>query len=171
MKKATLITAGLVVALATAAVSVAFASGQDELAAVRAATARFHDLKVAQAAGYVRVSGLDYCFTNPGVGGMGYHLINTSLLDTQLDALHPEAMVYAPGADSKLQLVAVEYIVPAAAWDAGHTQPPSVLGQNLHLNAALGVYILHAWIWKHNPSGVFQDWNPDVSCSRSSGSR
>jgi hypothetical protein len=23
---------------------------------------------------------------------------------------------------------------------------------------------LHAWIWKHNPDGLFEDWNPDVSC-------
>jgi hypothetical protein len=171
MKRKRLLVIGLVVALATGTVTAAFASGQDGLAAVRAATARFHDTKTAQAAGYVKVAGLDYCFNNPGVGGMGFHLINTSLLDTQLDALHPEAMVYAPGDDGELQLVAVEYIVPAAAWDLGHTQLPSVLGQNLHLNAALGVYILHAWIWKHNPSGIFQDWNPKVSCISEGGHR
>jgi len=28
----------------------------------------------------------------------------------------------------------------------------------------LGVYELHAWIWKNNPSGVFYEWNPKVSC-------
>jgi hypothetical protein len=156
---------GLVVALGVAGVTTAFAASQDALAAVRSATAPFHDPGAAQAAGYVKVVGLDYCFNNPGVGGMGFHLINTGLLDTQLDALHPEAMVYAPGADGRLQLVAVEYIVPAAAWDAGHTGLPSVLGQNLHLLPALGVYALHAWIWQPNPSGIFQEWNPNVSCS------
>jgi hypothetical protein len=165
MNRKSFLKIGLVVALAGAGVTTAFAGGQDALAPVRAATAPFHDTGAAQAAGYVKVAGLDYCFNNPGVGGMGFHLINTSLLGTPLDALHPEAMVYAPGADGRLQLVAVEYIVPAAAWDAGHTQPPSVLGQNLHLLPALGVYALHAWIWKPNPSGVFQDWNPNVSCS------
>ena len=157
---------GLVVALAVAGVTTSFAAGQDGLAAVRAATDGFHDTRVAQAAGYVKVAGLDYCINNPGVGGMGFHLINTGLLDTQLDALHPEAMVYAPGDDGKLQLVAVEYIVPAAAWDqTGATQPPSVLGLQLHLLPSFGVYALHAWIWKPNPSGIFQDWNPKVSCS------
>jgi len=40
-----------------------------------------------------------------------------------------------------------------------------VLGHHLHLNTARGVYILHAWIWKYNPTEVFQDWNPKVSCS------
>ena len=162
---------GLAIALAATGVTAAFAASQDGLAAVRAATDQFHDPRVAQSAGYVRVTGLDYCFNNPGVGGMGYHLINTSLLDTLLDASQPEAMVYAPGAGGQLQLVAVEYIVPAAAWDAGHTELPSVLGQNLHLNAALGVYVLHAWIWNRNPSGIFQDWNPAVSCRPSGGAR
>lgn len=23
---------------------------------------------------------------------------------------------------------------------------------------------LHAWIWKHNPSGTFAEWNPNVRC-------
>jgi hypothetical protein len=40
-----------------------------------------------------------------------------------------------------------------------------VLGQRLHLNEALGVYILHAWVWQHNPNGIFEDWNPTVHCS------
>ena len=62
-------------------------------------------------------------------------------------------------------LGAVEYIVPAAEWDAtGNTEPPSVLGQSFHLNSDLGVYILHAWIFRHNSAGIFEDWNPNVSC-------
>jgi hypothetical protein len=23
---------------------------------------------------------------------------------------------------------------------------------------------LHAWVWRHNPNGLFDDWNPRVSC-------
>ena len=138
---------------------------QDQLAKLRAATAQFHQTEAAYAAGYTLVPGLDYCFDNPGVGGMGVHLIKTSSLDLTVDALQPEAMVYQPGPNGQLQLVAVEYIVPAAAWDAaGNTQPPSVLGHSFHLNAGLGVYILHAWIWRENPLGMFNDWNPKVSC-------
>jgi hypothetical protein len=26
-------------------------------------------------------------------------------------------------------------------------------------------YSLHAWIWKHNPAGMFSPWNPDVTCA------
>lgn len=142
------------------------ASIMDQLAQVRAATAQFQRTDAAKAAGYTSVPGLDACFDNPSVGGMGFHLIKTSSLDLTVNVLEPEAMVYAPGPDGQLQLDAVEYIVPAAPWDAaGNTQPPSVLGQHFHLDAELGVYILHAWIWQNNPSGMFEDWNPKVSCS------
>jgi len=166
MNNKRLLMIGLVVVLVVVGVTTAFAAGQDGLAPVRAATAPFHDPAAAQAAGYVKVTGLDYCFNNPGVGGMGFHLINTGLLDTKLDWQHPEAMVYAPSGDGNLQLVAVEWIVPADAWaKTGATQPPSVNGHSLHLLPTLGVYALHAWIWKPNPSGMFQDWNPNVSCS------
>jgi hypothetical protein len=137
----------------------------DQLAQVRAATAQFHSTDAAKAAGYTFVPGLDSCFNNPGVGGMGFHLIKTSSLDLTVNMLEPEAMVYAPGPNGQLQLDAVEYIVPAAPWDAaGNTKPPSVLGQSFHLDTELGVYILHAWIWQENPSGMFEDWNPKVSC-------
>ena len=68
------------------------------------------------AAGYNFVPGLDYCFSNPGVGGMGYHLINTGLMDGTVDPLKPEALVYAPDKEGGLDLVAVEYIVPMDAW-------------------------------------------------------
>jgi hypothetical protein len=25
-------------------------------------------------------------------------------------------------------------------------------------------YDLHVWVWDHNPSGMFTQWNPTVSC-------
>ena len=131
---------------------------------VREVTEAFHQVRAAQAAGYQLVSGLDYCFDNPGVGGMGYHYINVALMDTVIDPMKPEAMVYAPRPNGGLALGAVEYIVPAAAWDAGHANPPSLFGQVFGLDSSLGVYELHAWIWKNNPSGMFVEWNPKVSC-------
>lgn len=134
------------------------------LSVVREATAKYHYLQAAQAAGYQLVPGLDYCFDNPGVGGMGFHYIQVSQLDTVVDASMPEALVYAPDQSGKLSLVAVEYIVPIAAWDAMYSTPPTLFGRSFELNQALGVYALHAWIWKPNPSGMFNDWNPNVSC-------
>jgi hypothetical protein len=37
------------------------------------------------------------------------------------------------------------------------------LGIEFHSNGA-GLYVLHAWVWKNNPSGLFEDWNPAVTC-------
>ena len=94
---------------------------------------------------------------------MGYHYIN-GVLDNIIDPLKPEAMVYAPRPNGKLSLGAVEYIVPAAGWDAVHSKPPTLFGHVFGLDQSLGVYELHAWIWKHNPSGMFFEWNPKVTC-------
>ena len=63
-----------------------------------------------------------------------------------------------------LQLGAVEYIVPAEPWDAENDELPQLMGQHFHLNENLGVYVLHAWIWMNNSAGIFEDWNPAVSC-------
>jgi hypothetical protein len=163
MKRKISIVLALAVTLALVMVSAAQASRQSDLAKVRDATAAFHRPEAAKAAGYDLVEGLDHCFDNPGTGGMGFHYINTSYLDTTVELLHPEAIVYTPSPNG-LQMGAVEYIVPAAPWDAEHDELPELLGQHFHLNECLGVYVLHAWIWKNNAAGIFEDWNPTVSC-------
>jgi hypothetical protein len=167
MKRITFLTIAL--ALVLAVIGVRPAQAHDDrkvtLDQVRDVTAAYHKVSNAQAAGYNLVAGLDYCFDNPGVGGMGYHYINIALLDNTIDPLKPEAMVYVPLPNGKLVLGAVEYIVPAAGWDAVHSQPPTLFGQVFGLEEALGVYELHAWIWRNNPSGVFFEWNPKVSCN------
>jgi hypothetical protein len=164
--KRRLLSVGLLVA-ATALLTATLASaGQGEWGRVRAANSQYRDPAAAMAAEYTLIEGLDHCFDNPGVGGMGIHYIRAESLDLVVDPLQPEAMVYTPQANGRMKLGAVEYIVPAAAWDAaGNTEPPKVLDQTFHLNEALGVYVLHAWLWNGNPSGTFQDWNPHVSCS------
>lgn len=165
MNRKALLLIGLVVTLAAVSVTIAFAAGMQDLTGVRRATSQFRDPVAAQAAGWELVPGLDHCFENPGVGAMGYHYINTALLDTELNPLTPEAMVYAPSPSGKLKFAAVEYIVPVEAWDgSGKDGLPELFGQTFHLNESLGVYVLHAWIWRGNPAGVFEDWNPKVSC-------
>lgn len=132
--------------------------------AVRDAIAQYETPALAQAAGWDLVEGLDHCFDNPGVGAMGVHYIDASRLDTTVDELAPEAIIYETSSGSP-ELVAVEYIVPAADWDAeGHNDVPEALGQSFHLNEELGVYVLHAWLFQENPAGMFEDWNPLVSC-------
>jgi len=141
-----------------------------DLMLVKAAVSPYRSTKLATRAGWGLVPGLDNCFEMPGVGGMGIHYINTDLLDLDLNPLRPEALVYEPQPNGRLRLGAVEYIVPQAPWDAAHPgEVPVIHGLQsqdmpLHLNAALGVYVLHAWIFTRNPAGTFADWNPDVSC-------
>jgi hypothetical protein len=149
---------------------------QDELAQVRRATARFHSVEEATAAGYQLgwVNGsnlriLTGCVANPTAGAMGYHYINPALVaDNAVDLNKPEALVYESAPDGGLKLVAVEWIVRSAQSNPpGVSEPPSVLGMTMHILVpppGPAFYLMHAWIWKHNSAGMMADWNPDVTC-------
>src|SRR5688500_8241519 len=140
-----------------------------DLAAVRAATAKYHDVSAALADGYQLgyrgvVTG---CISHPTAGAMGYHYFNWAKMDdVAIIEGDPEVLVYHTTGDGTLVLGAVEWVVPKPLWEqAGNSEPPVVFGQALHvLNPVLNWYITHAWIWKHNPAGMFADWNPAVSC-------
>ncbi len=147
-----------------------------ELHAVRAATARFHDLAHAQAAGYGQPPApapLHECiasFTNSGA--MGFHMINGNLLTGTPDALHPPVLVYAPDSDGALHLVALEYVIFKDAWDEAHPgQTPMLFCQMFMTTLAPNRYAipsfcaLHVWLWKSNPAGLFAPFNPNVSCA------
>ena len=164
---------GLVVVAALVLMAMAGAVGAsaraDELAAVRAATARFHDFAAADAAGY----GLFYvCTDETGRGAMGQHYVNGAIVgDTVLDPAAPEAIMYEPLPGGGQRLVGVEWVVFQQAWEnAGNTGVPSLFGRPLKLVPSpnrYGIpsfYQLHAWVWKPNPAGTYQDWNPRVSC-------
>jgi hypothetical protein len=162
-------------ALMTLLVSTSASAGQENVAAVRAATARFHDIDAATAAGYgqLRDAAGIACIDNQPTGTMGIHSVKGSLVgDAAVNATTPEALVYEPGPNGKLRLVAVEYVVFQGAWDAANAAPPSLFGQTFTLIRAgnrYGLptfYELHAWLWNPNPSGMFSDWNPSVSCAR-----
>lgn len=158
--------------------TVAYAStshdGHDSLERARRATARFRDVAVADRAGYAELrdaAGIA-CIDMPGMGAMGVHHVNGALVgDTLLEPATPEAVVYEPDRNGHLRLVALEYIVFQAAWDAAHPAPPALFGRTFSLTAVgnrFGLpafYSLHAWVWKHNPAGTFAMWNPTVSCT------
>lgn len=111
------------------------------------------------------------CIDNPA-GGMGIHYVNGQrLFDPREIASQPEAVIYEPQKDGSLRLVAVEYIVFKSLWAAaGNTSPPHLFGRDFELVPAgnrYGLpdfYELHAWIWRNNPTGMNQDWNPLVTC-------
>jgi len=123
------------------------ANADPDLAAVKASTARFQDVKVAIAEGYVRdpsnmCDTADMMGKPARLGSMGIHYFRPDLLGikgppnprvngngTHTDFLKPGILIYEPQADGTLALVAVENLVFRWAWrEAGNTQPPSFHG-------------------------------------------
>jgi hypothetical protein len=132
-----------------------------EIAAASLAAAGFQDVSVAEANGYASTLETLGCFEDPEAGGMGLHWLNESLMDDQVDLAAPEALVYELDVDGEVTgLVAHEYIVPIEAWTA--EDPPRLFGLDFHKHSTLPLWILHVWIWKDNPSGMFTDYNPKV---------
>ena len=126
---------------------------------VRAANARFKDVKVAVAEGYAPIP----CASGIGGGAMGVHYVNAKYLgDDAIDIGRPEAVMYEPMPDGRMQLVAVEYITAKG--------PASLEGQLFNFDSApnryglVPFYELHVWAWKPNPHGAFADMNPNVTC-------
>jgi hypothetical protein len=132
-------------ALATAAP--APSAGEPTLDEVRAATARFQNVEVALAEGYVR-DPTDMCdvasmMGRPAaLGGMGIHFFRPDLLGitappnprvdgngTHTDFRKPSILIYEPRADGSLELVAVENLVFKKAWhEAGNAGRPTFHG-------------------------------------------
>ena len=142
---------------------------REQLASARAATARYQRVEAAVADGYVDTG---ECVALPGVGGMGVHFVNVALMgDADYDPARPEVLVYEPRQNGSLRLVAVEYLIFRAPWEAAHAgTTPAFAGVPFDESfgeAAHGLpdhYELHAWTWQHNPLGMFAPFNPRVSC-------
>jgi hypothetical protein len=144
--------------------SSAAAAEKRDLATLRAATAGFHHYEVAKNAGYTFLF-MNMCMEDQSparLGGMGNHYVNPALLDASVDVAHPEALLYEPGPNGQLNLVAVEYVIPKDKWTSAH--PPMLFGKSFKLNV-FDLWALHVWVWENNPSGLYADWNPRVSCA------
>ena len=184
---AALMSATLLAGLAISSVSAAPASagrgpghgpGLDlRLAAVRAATQRFEDPAEAVNAGYglpPAPAPLHECISSfDDTGSMGFHYINGSLLDTTVDPLKPEALVYAPDSQGTLRLVALEYVVFQAPWIAEHGSKMPTLFHQMFMSTGEpnrfdipAFFSLHLWLYKDNPAGLFAPFNPSVSCDQ-----
>ena len=184
MRKALAALAVLVVSTAAIATVALADGGQSSLSQIRAATAAYHDIAVAEAAGYNAPQN-EPCVSAPS-GTMGFHYVNQPLVfDPVLDVSRPEILVYAPTDDGGRRLVAVEYMRVALAntatgpapWFSSNPPPlgfftpkPSILGQAFdgpmagHAPGMPWHYDLHVWIWRPNSSGMFTQFNPGLSC-------
>lgn len=140
-----------------------------ELESVREATTVYTDPEAAEEAGYQPT---EACVTNPeGEGAMGLHYVNPELMQNEaLSPTEPAVLVYAPTGED-IELAAVEWVAPDADQDLSTDDDrPSLFGQDFdgpmegHEPGQPIHYDLHAWLFKDNPDGVFEMWNPDVSC-------
>lgn len=126
-----------------------------ELQQARSATAKYLNINNAFADNYVDI--------NIVVPNMGYHFLKSQhVADGIFDIRKPEILVYNKNEDGGFVLVAVEYAVPLASLPDG---PPEGFTGNTDVwerNTDFGLWLLHAWIWKNNPDGVFNPTNPLV---------
>ena len=132
-----------------------------DTARLRAATAAFRSRDAALAAGYAVKN--PACIAHPSMGAMGYHLDNDALKDDRIEVERPEVLVYRRTPAGEYELTGVEYMVPFSA-HAPTLPPPTVMGQALRPFAPGKFWYRHVWAWSDNPSGLFEDWNPRISC-------
>jgi len=176
MKKI-LVSTGIAVLLLVVLASVVYAATGvtdpvvlKELAQVRQATAKYHDVNVALADGFIQTPA---CVDSPD-GGMGIHFINPArLMDPAINTLEPEILLYVQ-TDDGMKLLSVEYFYGIGAPDTPVPNPappsPTIFGRPLdgpleqHEPGQPPHYDLHVWLWQANPAGIFAPFNPNVSC-------
>jgi len=153
------------------------------LETARKATAKYQDVKVAEADGF-RAMG-------PDVRGMGIHYVG--LHSGGFDIERPNILLYEKSATvpGRFALVGVSYLLNAEVDADGQPKnppfPKSLARWHRHTNLcvfpdrsvkgnltesdcvaqggrfnALTQWMIHAWIWRDSPVGVFSPKNPDV---------
>jgi hypothetical protein len=137
---------------------------------VRNATARYLDLNVALAEGFVPATP---CVSGPDTGAMGVHFVLPARISGGvLNAEQPEALIYEPMAGGAMRLVGVEFIVLESVWAANNPAGgvPALDGNLLNYISAPNryglpaFYEIHVWAWQDNPKGSYADWNTRVTC-------
>jgi hypothetical protein len=140
------------------------ANANAQLDELRRFVAPFHNFDKAVASGYsVPAPGPGVCISDPTRGGMGFHytLSGRDLIgDGRVDLMEPEFLVYAPKPNGGVKFAALDYFVPYNTWSS--PQPPELLGQSFAREDGFQAYVLHIWLFWHNPAGLFENYNPEV---------
>jgi hypothetical protein len=112
-----------------------------ELAGVKTATEKYHNVDIAIRDGYVDIDLF--------VPNMGSHFLNADLLDAKFDMKKPELLVYSPGSNGGFILTAVEYAVPV---ELSADAPKGFTGEEDQwvINEDFGLWVVHAWVWYDN---------------------
>ena len=133
-----------------------------QLGRLRALIGPLHNVAAAEAAEYIKP--IPGCFSDPELGGMGFHFAKERAIDRNLNELEPEVLLYEPEKDGRMQLVAVEFIIPFEFAPRNGPAPTLFNGRAFTPFDDNGVWGLHAWIFKDNPRGLFANFNPTVNC-------
>jgi hypothetical protein len=140
----------------------ATSSQNRDLATLKQVTGPLRSFDAAISAGWG--TKITSCMADATAGGMGFHYGNTAYIDGTVQVDKPQLLLYEPQANGSEQLVAVEYIIPYS-FHARSDTPPVLFGQQFKQNDTFGLWGLHVWAWKTNPSGLYADWNPNVNCN------
>ncbi|CAN5785994.1 hypothetical protein BH23GEM9_BH23GEM9_29360 [soil metagenome] len=141
------------------------------LARIRAATARYHRVEAAEADGYQLIVLPSPPFP-PGatcLPGEGVRYVRFDLYNGVVDPTEPEQLLYERLPNGVLRLAAVGFIVPAAAWNPANGLPhlgnqPFMDRTSPPFGAPFPNYALFAWLWMHNPDGMYTLRNPRLTC-------
>ena len=125
-----------------------------QLVEARIATAKYRNIHKAIEDGYQDI--------NVVVQNMGFHYMKSTLADAVFEIRKPELLVYNNSERGVPELVAVEYAVPISITPE---KAPEGFTGDLDVwerNTSFGLWLLHAWVWRYNPAGVFHDTNPRI---------
>jgi hypothetical protein len=127
-----------------------------QLDAVREFNARYLDEQKAKDDGYENIQLF--------VPNMGWHYRRVDRVDDpRIDLLRPEFLVYADDpCSTKRRLVAVEYVQKL---EHSPNRPPTGFfgtADQWDRNETFQLWTLHAWIYEHNPDGIFAAFNQRV---------
>jgi hypothetical protein len=155
----------------------------EQLAAARKATAKYHDVRAAEADGYRPIG--------PNVPGMGVHYVREGE-SKPFSIDEPPILLYEKDpTTASLRLVGVSYLVVAPSGADGQPAsspfPKALASWHKHNNVCVlpdnrasvelteaqctgrggrftaeTSWMVHAWIWKDSPAGVFSPTNPAV---------
>ena len=152
----------------------------------------YKNVNYALSMGYRRAN--PHCESSPD-GAMGIHYVRGDLLGLPPGPPVPGQRVNGTGTYTKSnppailfyfddaavaggkRLAGIELLVFAEAWHAANKQPPKYRGREYNYMADdpattkdeahnfMPHYDLHIWLFDHNPSGLYAQWNPALSCS------
>lgn len=183
----------VVSAVAVVAAGVLTQASAGEIDDIRAATAKYADVNVALADGFIPDPSGCISAAAEGLpaelGAMGIHYIHPGRLGITAtepkvdgngmvtDFATPSILLYEPQADGSLKLIGVENLVFQAAWKAAGNDGPPMFGAQVwdsmaddmntsgdEAHAFMPHYDLHVWTERENPSGMYMAFNPAVTC-------